>query len=97
MADKLVCLICQAKRPRNNCHVVKLTVEERHLLRQEGREILEEYPYCLPCWRMISDPVSGPALLKGLAQAHLRGLGVSNAEELATNYYNGLLKLSKRS
>lgn len=66
------------------------------MLREQGKEVLDEYPYCKPCWKVISDPIAGPNLMKGLAQTHLRRLGVSNAEELAEKYHTGLLKLSEK-
>ena len=91
------CLVCSAQRPREMCHIIKLTVEERHLLRQEGQEVLDEYVYCKPCWKVLSDPVNGPSLMKGLAQADLRRLGVSNAEEWATKYFTRLIQLKSHN
>ncbi len=56
----------------------------------------DEYVYCKPCWSILSDPVSGPALMSGIAQHHLRNLGVSNVEELTARYRAALTAKAKR-
>lgn len=96
MAKRVQCLVCGASRIKKTCHIIKLTVEERQALRQRGEEPLDEYIYCKPCWKLISDPVAGPNLLKGLAQAHMRRLGVSNAEEIAQKFHSKLIQTQKK-
>lgn len=82
MAADPTCLVCGRGAPRETSEVIVLTDEEKAQL----PEPLDEYVYCKPCWKVLSDPLSGPALMSGIAQHHFRLLGVSNAEELAARY-----------
>lgn len=90
-ADELRCGICGTLRPRGSCHVIPLTDEDRKTLGTE----LKECVYCKPCWRTLSNRVSGPSLMKGLLQAHLRQLGVGDAEMIAERYHNRLVSKIK--
>lgn len=85
------CGVCGQPRPRDKCKIIKLSLEERQFLRKQGQEPQTEYVYCQPCWRTLSNPVQGPNLGKGLIQARLRQLGVSNAEEIASEFHRRLL------
>lgn len=85
------CGVCGQPRPRSKCHIIKLSPEERQFFRDQGQEPRTEYVYCQPCWRTLSNPVQGPNLGKGLIQARLRQLGVSNAEEIASEFHARLL------
>lgn len=84
------CLICDMKSEETSkFKVIVLTPEEKL-----GMETtLDEYPYCKPCWGILSDPIRGPILMKGLAQQRMRLSGVSApvAEVLADRYYKGLV------
>lgn len=90
----MVCAIC--RQERKNCKVFQLTETEKREFREKGNEVPEELAYCQPCWKTVSDPVSGPALMKGMLQIQLQQLGVSNAEDLASKFHTKLLKNSKR-
>lgn len=83
------CLICETSSKMVEYKTFELTEAEK----KELEEPLEAYVYCQPCWRVLSDPVQGPALMKGLAQQRLRLLGVSPAiaEALAESYHKALV------
>lgn len=83
------CLICETTSKMVDYKVFQLTDEEK----AEIDNPLEDYVYCQPCWRVLSDPIQGPSLMKGLAQQRLRLLGVSPAiaEALAESYYKALV------
>lgn len=91
MAEVLHCGLCGTGRPRGSCHVIAITPEERQQIRQMGQQPMNEYIYCKPCWRILSDPATGPSVIKGLVQARLRQLGVEDAETIAERYYNRLV------
>jgi len=80
------CLVCGRGTPRNDSRIIVLTTEEKATIANP----LDEYVYCKPCWNVLSDPNSGPALISGIAQHHLRRLGVLNAEELAQRFRSAL-------
>jgi len=83
----LKCLVCGAERDRERCHVITLTDDER----AQVADPLDEYPYCKPCWGILSDPVAGPSLMSGIAQHYLIQAGVQEADGLATRYKQRLI------
>ncbi len=87
-----VCAICSRERERQDCHIIRPTVQERETLSKQGYTVLEEYAYCRPCWSTLSNPVSGPTLARGLTEIHLRQIGVLASESLANKYHAGLLR-----
>lgn len=91
MAKKLRCGVCGAVRPEKACHVITLTDEEKQVLSVNGDPVPNALNYCKPCWKTLSDPVSAPALMKGLLQVGLRQFGVSNAESIAKKYHARLV------
>jgi hypothetical protein len=58
---------------------------------QQGIGSLEEYIYCGPCWKILSDPITGPNFGKGLIQQRLQQFGVLGAEGVATRYHAKLV------
>jgi len=89
-----ICVIC--RQTRNNCKVFTLTAAEREAYEAKGIEAPDELTYCQPCWKTLSDPVSGPAFAKGLLQAQLRSVGVGNAEDVASKYHVALLEMARK-
>ena len=85
-----ICTIC--RQDRENCKIFQLTAAEKREFEAKEIKPPEELAYCQPCWKTISDPVSGPALMKGLVQVQLQSLGVPNAEDLARRFHVKLLK-----
>lgn len=94
-AEKLRCGVCGTNRPRGSCHIIVLSDEEKAQLRAAGQRPLNEYVYCKPCWRTLSNPASGPSVIKGLVQARLRQLGVGDAEKIAQRFHNRLVEKIK--
>lgn len=90
------CGVCGQPRDREDCHIVVLSDLEREQIVAAGQEALDEYIYCKPCWRTLSNKATGPSLMKGLFQIRLRQLGVSNAEQIAQQYFNNLVRLSAK-
>lgn len=84
------CLICDKELTAETCHTIILTEEERRIT----TDPLDAYTYCKPCWKVISDPIRGPILMKGLVQQRMRLLGVSveAAEALSTEYHRALVE-----
>ena len=81
------CAICGKSRPKGQCKVIELTGEEKEAVREGmGTEPLEEYFYCQPCWKNISDPRSGPAFVGSMYEITLRQIGVEDPEKAARKY-----------
>jgi hypothetical protein len=80
------CIVCGSEKSREDMHVITLTEAERQLL----AESREEYVYCQPCWRVLSDPATAPALMSGIARHRLRQAGVDNADQLANKFRQDL-------
>jgi len=91
-----LCGICGQERDRDKCHIVVLTDLERKQILDTGQEPLDEYAYCKPCWRTMSNKATGTALMKGLFQIRLRQLGVPNAEQVAQKYHDDLVRMSAK-
>lgn len=87
-----VCNICGRSRPRGQLEIIQLTVKEKEYYRRIGQEVLSEYAFCRPCWRVMSDPAKGPALIKSLFEISLSRSGVQNAEQIAKQYHTWLVK-----
>lgn len=67
-------------------HVIVLTEAERQVIANP----LDEYTYCRPCWQVLSNPQTAPALISGIARHSLHQLGVDNADELAEKFRQDL-------
>jgi hypothetical protein len=80
----VVCVLCRRDWPRKDSKCFTLTDEEKKCL--PSVEVLDEYVYCGPCWKVLSDPKRGPALLQGLTEGGLKQLGVNGAEEYANKF-----------
>ena len=90
--EKLSCGLCGKSRPRGACHIEVLTEQEMEYLRQTGQKPLKEYVYCRPCWKTLSNRISGPSVIKGLFQIRLRQLGLPNAEKAASRFHDWLVE-----
>jgi hypothetical protein len=86
------CIICGRDRAEDDCKIIRPTKQELEGFRSKGIIPKEEYAYCHPCWRTLSDPVTGPAFAKGLIQVGLKQLGVVNPEKAATKYHTSLVE-----
>lgn len=80
------CGVCGADGERKDQHVIVLTEEERKLL----SETRTEYVYCQPCWRILSNPATAPALMSGIARYRLQQAGVDDADQLAQKFRQDL-------
>lgn len=90
------CCVCNRNRPRPDCEVVVLTEQEKEAVQKMGQTPEEEYVYCRPCFRILSNPETGAQLIKGVLQVQLRQSGVANAEQLANRYYDFLIAKAKK-
>lgn len=88
------CGICGRERQRNQCVIIKPTDAEKAAMKEAGLEAAQEYVYCRPCHRTVTDPVTGPDFMKGLVQTRLQQMGVARAEEIAETYRRSLLAKS---
>lgn len=87
----MICCVCG--RDRDPAQTIVLTPEERAAAQRLTKEpVADSYPYCKPCWAIISDKRQGAELLKGLLQAGLRRAGVPNADSLAGKYREFVLE-----
>ena len=84
------CLVC-GKEGEKDFQVFKLTDEEKVLVPNPR----DEYTYCNPCWAVLSHPIQGPMLMKGLAQQGMRMLGMPDpiAESKASAYHQKMTDL----
>lgn len=85
------CIICGRERSEQDCKILRPTKQELDAFKTRGLIPKEEYAYCHPCWRTLSDPVTGPMFAKGLVQVGLKQLGVVNSEQAATKYHTALV------
>ena len=85
------CIICGRERSEEDCQIIRPTKQELEAIKGKGVIPKEEYAYCHPCWRTLSDPVTGPMFAKGLVQVSLKQLGVTNPEQAATKYHTALV------
>jgi len=80
---------CNCQRERAVFKTIDLTeAEQASVARLTGEPAPDKYDYCKACWTVISDPVQGAQLLKGLLQANLTRRGVPNAERIASKYFD---------
>lgn len=83
-AKELACGICGRAVDKARCVIIKLSPEERNVLKASGdQDPLWQCVYCRPCHRVLTDPITGPSMFKGLIQVRLRQIGVANAEAIA--------------
>lgn len=93
--EEIQCVVCGRMRPRGQCEVIKPTLKERDAIRETGQEPAPEYVYCRPCWRNITDPVTGPAFMKSLFEVLLTRAGVQGSEKMAIAFHAWLAKRAK--
>ena len=93
---KTKCAICRQDRERGKVFTLS-PAEKREYQARGVANPPNELFYCQPCWKTISNPVSGPALMKGLLQTHLHHIGVTNADDLARKFHVWLLEQKTRS
>ena len=90
MAAMVACGICGKAKARSGCKIIKPTLQEQKELNRVGDD-RKEFIYCKPCWRILSDPLTGPSLGKGIIETRLRQAGVPNAEQVAKSFHKKLL------
>lgn len=84
---------CFCKRQREAFKVVTLSdMEKAFILRQTKVMPPDEYSYCGACWKIATDRNQGASLVKGLLQIQYQRAGVRNAEALATQVHDFLMK-----
>ncbi len=93
--SKINCALCGQEKSRDVCEVLTLTETEKAAIENAP----DEYCYCRPCWKVLNDPVNGPALMKGIIQTKLRSIGVpgDRAAASAQEFQRKLSALSTRS
>jgi hypothetical protein len=84
------CCICG--HDRSHCHVVKTTEAEREAIQRMGQEPQEEYAYCRPCYRLLSDKEHTAQFMQGIVQTRLQMSGPPRAAEIAKKYYEFFIK-----
>lgn len=92
---RLECAICGRERDEASCQVFTPTKEERLALQRMGEIPKDRYAYCRPCMRLMENPATAVALMKGVVQIHASAMGAVNAEELAVRFQNRLLAKTK--
>ena len=91
----MLCAICG--RERTCEHSVKLSVDQKTTLRDmTGKNPPDEFHYCGPCWRIVSDRERGAALMRGLCQTSLASMGRADAEKQSSKLYSFLIEKSKK-
>ena len=92
----LICCACSRKWPKDKCHVIALSEDEKTLLAGAGEKTQDTLAYCNPCWRVLSDRIMGAQYIKSAMQIQLRSQNVSNAEELSQTYFDRLMALTSK-
>lgn len=87
------CDICG--RDRECAETIRLTAEVKAALTEAGVTPPEEYHYCGPCWRVVSNREQGAQLLSGFFQTTLTGLGHTNARKAGEKMHTFLIEKSK--
>ena len=91
------CGTCNREWPDKKCHVLDLTPEDKAYAKIQGVENPpDQYIYCNPCWKVLSDRLMGAQFIKGSLQVQLQAKGVGNAEALSQQYFNNLLSLTSK-
>jgi hypothetical protein len=86
------CCVCSKKIESSACVTLRLSDSEKESVRQMGQEPQNEYEYCRPCFRLLSNPEQGAQLIRGTFQLALRSEGVPDAESKARKYYDFLIR-----
>lgn len=94
--SQVECAVCNRSKKRSECEVIRLTEAEKKSVRSTGATPLDEYFYCRPCWRIVTDRFKGADLQKGIVQVSLQQIGVTNAEAIATRYRDNLLSITPK-
>ncbi len=89
------CCVCSKDRPKESCVIIQLTEAEKASVQAMGQKPEEQYVYCRPCFRVLSNPEQGAQLIRGVFQHSLQAEGVQNAEQLARTYYEFLVRKAK--
>lgn len=93
---KLICCVCNRSKEESDGQTYILTEAEKASLVKGGHTPKDQYFYCRPCFRMISDPATAAQLIKGVVQVSLTAQGNPKAEEIANRYYQFYLRNGKR-
>ena len=88
---KAICAVCGRERD------IAETVHVSEAMRAAYPSITlpNEYHYCSPCWRLLSDQERGARLLSGMLQSHLSSKGHLDAQAPAKKFYEFLIRKSK--
>jgi hypothetical protein len=91
----MLCGVCGKER---ECPTtITLSEEMKETLQAQGLTPPDEYHYCAPCWRMVSDRERGARLLSGFFQVNLTGLGYANVDKAGAKLHAFLIsKTNKR-
>lgn len=91
----LKCCVCDRPREREHMWIIQTTPDERAAIKKMGAVAADEYPYCRPCWRVVSDREKGAQLLKGMMQMKMRVQGAPGADDIGAKLYKFLLERSQ--
>ena len=67
---------CVCNREWATCKVIQLTEAEKQHLRDTSQAYEDQYAYCPPCWKVLSDKLMGAQFIKGTFQVQLKARGV---------------------
>jgi hypothetical protein len=91
-----MCETC--KRDRESVYTIELNEVEKEQLRKHAgsQKVPDRLHYCQPCRRVMSHPVYGPELAKGLFLRGLQRLGVEVSEQRANSYREWLAQTAQK-
>jgi hypothetical protein len=93
----LKCINCGRERAQEEGRVVKLDDEAREMIKTLTKETApEDFFYCAPCYRVITDREMGARLISGWFEMQLRVAGHPRAAQAAEAVYKFLIEKSAR-
>lgn len=93
---KVKCSVCGRDRDKSTCEVIVPTPEEVEGLRKMGEaNPTKEHVFCRPCFRILQNPVTAQALMRGVVRSFAKSIGSPNADELADRFQKELSAKSK--
>jgi len=80
----MICGICERQWPDDRCKVIRLTDPEKlNVQTMSGKPAPEQFVYCGPCWKLLSNRRQGAEFIAGTMRATLRAQGHPKADQIA--------------
>jgi len=89
------CGVCSREWPKEHCRTIVLTAVERaYVMAATGGAAPDEYVYCNPCWKLLSNRQQGAQFIAGSFQASFQASGHPKAAQVGKKMLNFLIAKS---